>query len=893
MDFLGSLPIRTHAVDTGIGHESDNERYRLEHNKQKRATASEDSTDISIEIEEEEEQHQKRLPPQSHKKPRKDGTALGLNLQDDYFEVEAIQKRPLPREDGLEWEFWDQTAVAEAKRPYGKKYLQDQAERQKNLSHDKNYRFANLLAGSLRKELADIVDPEDWERLNQERATERMQTEIELKRTRVDMDKKYDLIQKLKSLLADTRRNTDTRRQEQVPYALRVLSQYLIDHEKLAHATTSNQYFGFVDLIALANTYGATNEEGRLVERNTLIQEHASGLGTNSNNEALELFFYMYVYYRDFLNNESAYTLRDSLTQKLTYALDNYNEITGDDLLETVIKKEPGEISPILVATYEQQLDRLGFALSGNNPLRLLDAFYATTTKGDGLIDWGLYKRRQTETINMTYFELIGISRELEGKMARIGVLDRYGYEYPLYSKQVIAHLYGATPEERRTATQGHDGLNLVSDSQGDVGGHPPDISGLIEIQYPRYRTEKPVPAIEMLLRAHFLWLFFDTTPWSQITALLMPEEAIIVTNIRQVVAPLAPILSASLLFYKALVIFYLRRVAEILYRVKNGAEPVIALNPQLVTLLFNTAFTSGSDFLKNAAYFDRLNTLLKGTMVRDLVQDPLFYEYLTKGSNAFLELQYGNIVDPLSIQGQGGAAGSAVPPKLVMDPLYPALLLHTLIRIYDEYGTAFQKANTDNVARIEAAIQKATKKMAEVVGDESYSLNRNNTDYRQRKSFTTRPENSGFVKMRSEIVFLLQQTYHLVMDYCPNLRGLTLEAFQSDSAFDSGLAIDFITMVAVLAADREFTFPDGYRSGKQFTKIKHDKQFDMARLRLYVWEGGNGRPYVFRKDNDRALKPFFACGGLGISSPCYYTTPVCSSGGNTRSGTNGVRLMF
>ena len=775
MDFLKSLPTRHDA----IAIEEDGRT------KQKRV--------IPIEEDEEEEPSRKRAKT----------TTLGLNLQDDYFEVDEIKQRVLPREDGRQWSVVERTEAEEKKRPYGKEYLREQSERQKILSHNKDYRFATELAGALRKELVDILEPEDMERRAAERDRERMETEIELKRTRVDMDKKYELLQKLKIMLGEAQTKLNTLQSTQIPYDLHLLSKYLIDNTLYTLTTTISRNYGFMDLVALYDTY--SDSEWR-TERDKL----ATATEEDFTDEAsLDLFFYVFVYYRDFLDNESTYSLATSLTQKLTYALDTITVSIQP------IKKEEDEKN-----VYESQLDALG--LGDPNPLTLLRKL-AEEVALKSTVDWTLYKRRHTETINMTYFERTNVSPALEGKMAKMGAAARYSETHPQWLKKVMAYLYGTT-QEREQSLRGAYGLNLLEDETQDEGGNPSDVSALIQIQYPGYKQDKPTEAIELLLRSHFLWLFFEETPWAEITTLAMTEQETIIESIRRVMSEIRPILDATLTLYKALVWRYLVRILVLM-----ATTGIIELAPDLQTLIL----TERENVKKEATLFDALNMQFTNVDMRDLIRNKLFYNYLYSEKQAVV------VAAP---EGQ------------------PALILHALFRVYEAYVDESINTNQENVNRLERDIQNASDKISRVVGNESYSLNTED-GYRQRKSFTTLAENSGFVKMRAEIIYLLRQTYHYVMDYCPTLRELPLEVFQSDSAYETGLSTDFIGVVAVMAADREFSFPDGYRSQKQFTKIKQDKQGMMMRMRRYCWRGGNGRPYVIirDRDGDMGTRPFFA----------------------------------
>lgn len=781
MDVLRSFPVRS----------SDGDEELTNRKKKKKERP------ITIEIEEEEEL------------PKRQKYDLGLNLLDDYFEIPEIKERPLPREDGESWTFWE-----EAKQPYGKEYLDEEAERHRILSNNKDYRFVNELAGALRKELSDIIEPEDMARLRQDQHLERTETEIELKRTRIDMDKKYELIQKLKELQKEEERKLNATRAIQLPATVKTQARYLVDNESLP-PTTINSYYGFRGIDSLYNTYVEPSPE----ERQRVVEEELPLERRNESDLWQELFFLLFAYYRDFLNNKSDYSLEELLDTKLRYI------IKDTSATPVRIKKENESTTSTTTTTPTMVNDSPSAVIL--EPLRSY-----MEEANQGLIDWSLYKKRQTETINMHFFDELDITTVKEEEMARLGALKRYGADHPVYVAKALTYLYG-TPDAKEMATKGKMGLSLLSDDP-TKGGHPQAINQLIQLQFPAYKEEENqrLPAITLLLRSHFLWLFFDEIAWPEKIDVLVPEAAAIIERISTSTQDIHSVIAAVETLYKSELVNYLRDVAAILSQKTDGVAP-ISLTPQQGSFLFGKK-------LEAIERFRALNQAFKGVTVEDIVEDNLFAAYLSRGSNAFLNKQYKpNTMDV--------ELNQAV--RLPQNSQYPVLILHELFKAYQEYLAEYVKVATNNIARIVDAIDKATKKIAEVVGDETYSLNRP-TDYRQRKTFTTRPENSGFIKMRAEINHLLRKAYLLVNDYAESLRGLPLEGYQTDSAYETGLSTDFITFVATLSADLELMFPDGYRTQKHYMKVKQEKQAIMARLRRYTWSGGSyGRPYIIRKD--------------------------------------------
>lgn len=861
MDILNDLPIRLEAID-----EHSNTRKRK------------DTPNNLLSVEEENKRRKKVIMIDD--KGRSLQKPLGLNIQDDYFEIDKIKKLPLPREDGIPWTFWEQTEEVEKKRPYGKTYLSDHAMRQKILSENDNYHALSELAGALRKELIDIVDPEDMNRVVAEQEQERLQNTIELKRTLIDMDKKYELVQKLKEMNRSEQANYDDLRSREVPYALTLLSRYLIDNKTLP-GTYKNSLYGFQELVSLAHIYNdaVTNDTNHHIVMDKIL---ASSVGVNLTDYTIiserfgiageRLFFYLYTYYRDFLNNESDYSLRDAIENKLIYALDHYTELTGKPLIPILFKKEEEGVESThsidTLQQYERQMDQVMDELGGReNPFTVFNEFYEAN-KGSSGVDWQLYKQRHTKLINIPFFDRLDIAKETEKKMVERGVTFEYGEEVPLYAKQVVIYLYG-NASDRNDITMGDDGFLLLSGDVSD-GGHPTAIDTLIRLQYPNYdkigASLKGTMAldIETLLRAHFLFLYFEETSWTSIISLLMPEQEKIITNLRNTVAPIASVLDTVLIVYKELMMLYLRLVAVALYKQK---PPLLSLPATAEAILLSD--NTKSQGVTSAAYlFDELNTMLKDINLRDIIRDDLFYEYLFTGSDAFLKYRYENNNGISSVQQQ--QPSNAKGTKIEIDSEYPALIIHDLLRAYTAYRREYLLMSSENLAHINTAIQKANRKIAEVVGDESYSIDRRPIGYRQKKSFTTKPENSGFIKLRDEIVFLLRRTYQFVMNYVPNLQGLPFEAFQTKNAFDSGLWTDFVDVVAAVGASREFTFNEGYRTELQLKKIQIDKQGTMERLRNYLYYGNCNKGYTIRKNME--FTPIFAVRNL-LYAPVYTPT--------------------
>lgn len=841
MDILRDIPVRTDAIE----EEATN-------NKRTRDEACDTDAD-----DDDKKRRKKSVSIDDQGRSLK----LGLNLRDDYIEVDEIQERPVPREDGYEWSFWEKTTEAESKRPYNKAYMADQEARQKILSNNKDYRFMTELAGALRKELSDIVDPEDMSRLAEERETRRLQTAIELQRTRVDMDKKYDLVQKLKQMVRDEEQTFNAIRADEPPYALTLLSRYIIDTKSIP-SSFSGEYYGFLDLVNLVKAFApVVSDATRTALINDVLEsEEVDALGSNDEGSRKDLFFYLYTYFHTFLDNEKGYDLRESLERKIAYARENYSTLTGEILSE--IKKEPAQSSTTTTSTTTNITDSRVI----DQPLNALDEFYDRISTAT--VDWARYREQRTETIDMDFFDRLRIARATERRMAEIGLASNETYleEAPIYTRSIITFLYG-NEQERSNIPGGDNSFDIMS---GDprTGGNPRAIDTLIRIQYPRYdENDADGPsqdAVAEIVRSHLLYLYFVETPWPEIVTLLTPEQEKIIRNIRAVQEPVRALLDGTLVIYKGLLFYYFRQVAQALYK----HRPRLIALPPAVELLLLSENTQPDNIRAAAVFFDELNRLLTGVELRDIIIDNFFYEFLATGNDAFAVRRFYEDLPSSRSSSVSATPIGDKPTNLIIDREYPALLLHDLLRKYNDYTKEYLLTSTENLARLNAAIQKANKKIAEVVGDESYTLSRP-SDYTQRKSFVSKIENSGFTKMRAEIQHLLKQTYFYVMDYAPNLCGLPLDAFMTDSANESGLSTYFIDVAAVLSANREFTFNEGYRTQMQLIKIQLDKQGSMARMRRFIWSGSPQRGYVIARHVE--IRPNLSvCSGPGPVARCY-----------------------
>lgn len=96
--------------------------------------------------------------------------------------------------------------------------------------------------------------------------------------------------------------------------------------------------------------------------------------------------------------------------------------------------------------------------------------------------------------------------------------------------------------------------------------------------------------------------------------------------------------------------------------------------------------------------------------------------------------------------------------------------------------------------------------------------------------------------QVRPNVEDKIDEAYHLMVKYCPDLKGLPLSALKTRNAIESGLAGDFARYVAALFADANLLYPDSYKSTMAHNKVAQRKVDTMNRLKLYMFTRGAAR---------------------------------------------------
>lgn len=779
---------------------------------------------------------------------------LGLRVDQDIIRIPEIEKRALPREDGREWDFWQQTSAEEAKRPYGKSYLKDQVERHEILSADPSYRFISEIAGALRKEPFELFEEEDMQRVMAEQQAERLRNELDMKRTRLSAQEKYDMIEKMRLLLDSLVKEQTQRDSQAPPEQLLYTSWFIIDNNTLPSTVVANNYYGFQSLVRDASLFNADPQQIQsLIDEQIDLDER--GLFASSDGGARgRLFYHLFVYFSHFLDNDANEDHREALRVKLRYLVDYLPGVR-----ETVDKKSGIDVY------YDEAIEKMARELETLNPWRdsttLFNEFQKTPVDGEE-IDWTRY--RGTETINLAHFNRMNIRRENERRMVTTGVESVYRSKFPEYSRNILLFLYGDDEaKERVLRGKGKQGLNLTSDDVED-GGHPPQIVALIQRQFESFRTSKPLGVITQIVRSHLLWLFFNNTPWTSIVDVLQDDEATILPYVSRLFKGWSSLLDATINLYKPLLWTYLRDVATYLLASRtDNNRPVLVLPINLKQRLTQPRPSGVLTLKEDAVAFDTLNQSFSNLQESDLLGDALFYRYLREGNTVFIDrLADINSFEPQQTKSNATTVGNTFEALVDVILAYPALRLHGLFRLYANYINEYSIFISENLDLLRASIDKTRNKLAKMVANESVSQsgdNKESTEYRQRRSFTTQPINSGYVKLKAEIKSLISRAYHKVQEFAPNLRGLPLEGFHCDSAYENGLTSAMVAFIAIVAAENELIYPDQYKSKHQQQFIRQKMNETMTPLRQFSYyrtHGNESNDIIWYCDGDTRPKP-------------------------------------
>lgn len=756
--------------------------------------------------------------------PLRGGAKLGLKTNESLFDIPALHRRELPREDGYPNTFYDKQEAD--KRPYGRAYLNDMEERLRILAEDPNYAFMRAIAGKLRKPVQEMFDEEDLDRVQRERENERQIMTLENKRTRVSMDEKFRAIKDLDHLLTRLRTTSEALQAMRPNEELRILSETLIDENQRVGETSRET--SYTNLLRRYSEYRLITQTqidptGRITQIRALEHEEdalITALDRLKEYNQQYLCYIWFILYRDFFDNNSTLLLSESIDSQVEYSVRQLGEfpivtatvVAADDEQVPVVDEIKRRDSTV----FEPLLPRVA----------------------GGAINWRHF--RHTDTIDLEAFSLLGLSlgeqRTLIASIPTTSDYDRRAIEDFVEFIFFGGGHHPPSLREKRKLAWWKTPLQLID-------------------SYPRdEEDELPLSVARDILRSHLLWVYFDETPPERfVTAfwkrdMLQDSRVTFVHEMKEIARRATRYLDALKSQYDLIVFYYLQRLVEYFSEQARNflIDPLPSLGASLAAA--NTLYG------ESRAYEDP----------KAFIVDRNLRAYVTRGVRAFQSQTERPIDQPVEDLSMNPAVIESVPRDS------PALVLHILFKYTRLYLEKYGDFINDEIGLTTRAIDKARHKIASLAGDERVDhgdaeVGRASArEYVQRRAFTTQTINSGFVQIKAEIERLIDEAYHLTQEYCPNLRGMTLPGYHGKSAQACGLMDAFTSVMRMLYASSELILPERYNSQAHHQLIPLEKQNVMHRLRpfRYQWLGGDeyevSRVQPIQNNRTNFNRPFF-----------------------------------
>jgi hypothetical protein len=182
----------------------------------------------------------------------------------------------------------------------------------------------------------------------------------------------------------------------------------------------------------------------------------------------------------------------------------------------------------------------------------------------------------------------------------------------------------------------------------------------------------------------------------------------------------------------------------------------------------------------------------------------------------------------------------------------FPIFRLESMFTSYTTFARKERKKIGQRIREIDGTMEKIETKIkliAEENGDFKFLADQDLPYVKQPRTFNSQPINNGIIRLKAEVVTFMMKAWTRVQQYCPRLRGLPLQAFQDDSAFEVGLTVEFANFVAALIAENQLTFPNAYKSlAMQRHVISHCANV-MNQLKYYTYSAASVGYTIRRED--------------------------------------------
>jgi len=729
---------------------------------------------------------------QQQQRPQKK-LKLDFHRGSAYTTVDEIGRRKLPREDGRLDTTLEERRAAES-RPYGRQYRQDYLARLAILDANPEHRFVELLAGAMDKEPLDLYEEEDVERKLRERQQAATRTRLELERSIVPLEKKQAELQQIMK-----RREEIVAQQKQVqqePFLRLVeLGEQLMD----ARNGTGEPY-GFLPLLSqrqrLDDVYD-TEKPLPATETDPDVYETRNKKDTN-----------LLEHLRASTEKSSSkYTLAELLRPAYQYKL----------LFVYLLD----ESSPLFIARLiERSRYTLNFVGARVAPSLKLDRTSNTEDTQAAML------------IELSTFDQIFTQNE-EMKMVAWAVKDEYTAHNKDYPTRVLSLLY---PDKYNYMRNPLNDLNIYT---GGKDGQPEPLYLLIKREGADNEN-----FIKATMKRHFLWLYFHYRSVAGMTTDFLNGSDTAKANVKTRVKELMDSLDMAISKYKPVLTEYFVKLAQEMAKlVRDSQVPVFRLPSTTGIFLAETGDKDGRRLFD----FDALNQAFQGKSPVAIITDTTFLDYYTQDVARFGGAQ----VNTLSTNKSALEEWETEVPRAVRER-YPILALHSLIVAYDKYTRIYAKWLDTSLDDTDRTLRSVRRKIDEIAREtNSLGGEERASHYVQTKAWTSLPINSGIIKLRAHVVSAMDRAYSLVQNYCPQLRGLPFETFQTRDAIESGLAGDYARFVALLVAATQLAFPSQYKTQHQQSITVQMQTEALNRLKRYSYRGGGGMAYQTRCDND------------------------------------------
>jgi len=809
---------------------------------------------------------------------------LGFKPGASHAEIPGIRrlvKRPdggFPREDGYEDSFYEKQQADE--RPFGARYFDKDLERRRLLEANEDYRFVVLLAGAMGKQVIDLYEEEDLERLLRQREADRLRIQQELKRSIVSMQAKENqrniLVGRKNAILRDLSVFQNDHYAQLID-----MGSFLVDGQLVGRGVFHGERYGLVALLLLqldlrlltGETGGDVTQEERETREEVVCRDY------NRDGKKLDSDKQKALRYFSGGTNQQVAQNRAAFTAISLFHLVLDQQAAAWTSAAAVLRACQSTVDQMMAPRGNGTLiDSVVEALQDNNNNDREDLALALLPSVNDIVGPPL---PGTQTVDMGQLERY-YSDTLVSHMVQLGLDVAYG-GYELEKLQGLGVSYAdvvwdyisADGDDDEAAAQALRLVNFERD-------HPKPLQSLVRhvLQQRGNRDGTYDEAtVRYTLRAHFVWHYFHARTAQGLAIDWHENDAVkkraLVDNINNNNNPLRELLVQCddlMVQTKALLMFYFYVVLRVAGRNKVPVVLSTSQDKNASMFKFPPSITEGGGFvyeregaLDNDIMFDELNAQFTGaaTTVTQYINNAQFKHFYETGEAVFIGREQRQQKSGAQ-QVREASARSNEPDKDVPIPndadrlepyathRYTILRLHLLMASYVRFIALYRKFLQQQQTQVEGALIDIDRIMARMASERSGGGGGGGGSgivehpyYEQRLSFTGQPINSGIIRLKPIATLFMNKAFNLIRQYCPRLNDIEQEDLQSQSALDCGLEADYACYVAALISENQNIFAISYKSlhsqrntvANTANAMNRLKRYDKKRGRTTKWE--------------------------------------------------------